>query len=285
VKTELSLACVAVLGLLSVDARAQSCTPISSFPANIDAPGSYCLVQDGSTDATEGTLINIAANDVTLDCQQHTLKSGALSATGSSSAIVAYERNNVRIRNCRIIGGFTYGINVSQDLSGMPRSYYNIVEDNYVAGPYSAGIIAFGSAIEVRGNRVFDIGGQLNQPSYGIRVGGPANGFKFQTVHGNHVVGTNSPARYAYGIYSDASTGSVFHENLVNGTSGGEGYPSYGLRIVSGTGNTITSNYVLDAGDGNSIGIGTPNGGGWCYDNQIRTGTWTRGCDASLGNY
>lgn len=286
-KTIISAACMAILGLLAFDADA-SCIVLEGLPANIEAPGTYCLAQGHLTDITSGTLINIAANDVTLDCQGHTLRSTAASASGSSSAIVAFDRNNVEIRNCRIIGGFTHGINVSQDNLQPNRSYYNSVVDNYVAGPYMSGIIAFGSAIEVRGNRVYDIGGQLNQSAFGIRVGGSkVSGFKFQIVHDNRVAGTNSPTRHAYGIFSDGSVGTVFHENLVSGSSGAGGaYKGYGIKIASGAGNTITDNYLHDAGPGSdAVGVQTPSGGGVCYDNQIWAAQPTIGCNAGYGNY
>ena len=95
-----------------------------------------------------------------------------------------------------------------------------------------------------------------------------------------------SPYSHAFGIYSTNSIGSVFHENLVNGTSGAEGFKGYGIRITSGGGNTMTGNYILDAGPGtDAVAIQTPENGGWCYDNQLRAAVWTIGCDASLGNY
>ena len=271
---------------MALPAFAQDCTALDTFPATITTPGKYCLAANSETTATSGATVFIDSHDVELDCKGHTLRSTAASATGSSSAILAVNRNNVRVTNCRIIGGFTYGIHFSQNNAVANKNYYITVDNNYVAGPYSDGIVAFGSAVEIRDNRVLDIGGQLNAPAFGIRVGGSSVGFKFQTVHGNHVVGTNSPYTHAFGIYSANSVGSVFHKNLVNGTSGAEGFKGYGIRIASGAGNTITSNYVLDAGPGTgSVGIQTPANGGWCYDNQLRTAQWTIGCDASLGNY
>lgn len=275
--------------LASGAAAAQSaCTTLDTLPATISEPGNYCLAANHATNITSGTLINIAANDVTLDCRQFTLRNNAASATGSSSAIVALNRNNVTIENCRVIGGFTHGINVSQNNSQPNLSYYNIVRNNFIAGPYRNGIVAFGSAIEIRDNRIYDIGGQLNAPVNGILIGGSdVGGFKFQMVQGNRIAGTNSPSRAAYGIYSTGSIGSVFHENLVSGTSSAGGaYKAYGIMVLTGAGITVTDNYISDAGPGSdSVGVQTPADGGVCYDNQIWSVVPTSGCDASLGNY
>lgn len=275
----------ALLCLSPIAQAAEGCNVLTALPVTISQPGKYCLSQNFTTAITSGTLINIAANDVTLDCQKFTLRSTATSNTGSSSAIVAMGRNNIVIENCSVVGGFTYGINVSQVNSQPTQSYYNTIRNNYVAGPYYQGIIAFGSAIEVTGNRVYDIGGQLNQLAIGIRVGGStAGGPKFQVIRHNGVIGTNSPASRAYGIYSDYSIGALINENLISGTASAPGQLSYGVRISQGVGNTITGNNILDNGSGQSVGVSTPASGGWCYDNLLRVGTNTQGCDATYGN-
>lgn len=289
-KTALAGLCLAVILLPAANqAKAQAaCVALPTLPTTITQPGNYCLTKNFTTQITAGTLVNIAANDVTLDCQGFTLRSNAVSATGSSSAIVALNRNNVTVKNCRVIGGFTHGINVSQNNAQPTQSYYNVIENNYIAGPFNHGIIGFGSAIEVRNNRVYDIGGQANAPAYGIRVGGStASAFKFHIVQGNRVVGTNAPAGNAFGIRSDSSVGSVFHENLVSGTYAGNAtFKSYAIYIGAGGANTITDNYLLGGTGSNDLGIVTASSGGWCHSNQIRVAqARTTGCDASLGNY
>lgn len=277
---------VAALLCLAPLAHAQEgCTVLSALPVSITTPGKYCLAKNFTTAITSGSLINIAANDVTLDCRKFTLRSTATSNTGSSSAIVAMSRNNIVIENCSVVGGFTFGINVSQVNTEPTKSFYNTIRNNYVAGPYYQGIIAYGSAIEVTGNRVYDIGGQLNKNAIGIRIGGStAGGPKFQVLRENGVIGTNAPAAIAYGIYSDFSIGTLIDTNLVTGTASAPGKLSYGVYIAKGGGNTITNNNILDSGNGASVGIATPANGGWCYDNMLRVGTNTQGCDATYGN-
>lgn len=281
-----ALAAVCVLLCLPATALAENgCTEITTYPATITSPGKYCLAKDGTTALTAGALVSIKSNDVTLDCQQHTLKSTATSASGSSSAIYAYGRNNLLIENCRVIGGFTYGIKVSQDQQVSNRNYYNIIRNNVVAGPYFQGIVAFGSAVEVHGNRVYDIGGQVNSPAVGINIGGAQVGYRMQVVRENAVAGTNAPSSIGFGILSSNSQGTLINHNLVTGTISKSGNPSYAIMLSAGSGNTITDNVLVDAGRPDSVGISTPEGGAWCYDNQIRAYTATEGCDASLQNY
>lgn len=281
---------LAAVPALAQDAQPAACQALTSLPATISAPGNYCLTGNHTTAITSGNLITIAANDVTLDCQDHTLRSTATNNNASSSAVYALDRNNLMIKNCRIIGGFTNGINVRQNLTVPNKSYYTVIMRNFVAGPFWQGIVAYGSGIEVRENRVYDIGGQLNNYAIGIRVGGSsASAYRFQMVEGNLVAGTNSPNKLAYGIFSDRSIGAIFHDNVITGTTASSATQfSYGIRIADGAGNTITENYVHDAGPAysNAYGIHGPEGMGVCYDNQIWSSlATTTGCDASMGNF
>ena len=179
-----------------------ACTTLGSLPAVIGSPGNYCLASDYSTSDPTEHSIEIGAHDVTLDCQGHTLSSSASSDTGSSAAIYALNRHDVTIRNCRIMGGYTAGIQLQQNNSSPNANYYVTIADNYIAGPYLYGILAYGSAIEITGNRVYDIGGQLNTFAAGIRVGA-GTGVAFHVLKDNLVAGTNSPYNNSFGILSD----------------------------------------------------------------------------------
>lgn len=289
-KKFIRLTMAACMAAIAMPAMAQSdCTPITTLPVTITTGGNYCLAQNATVNAVTGTSISINSNDVTLDCRNFTIRNTATSSTGSSIAIGATTRNMVKIKNCRIVGGFHTGIKLYQNNAVANQSFYNAIEDNYVAGPTMYGIVAYGSAIEVRHNRVFDIGGQANSLAAGIRVGGSnvSGQFRHQVIEGNRVVGVWSAASNAYGILSDNSLASVFRENLTTGVVASlANFRSYGVRISAGTANTITDNYVMGGGKGNEVGIETPVSGGWCYDNQIRVSlTNTSGCDASYGNY
>lgn len=267
---------------------APSCTVLETLPATISSGGNYCLAANAEVNMTSGAAITINANDVTLDCRDFTISNAAASDAGTSAGVRAVNRHNVHIRNCRIMGGFTDGIAVSMPLNGQTSSFYNRIENNYIAGPYRYGIQAYGSAIEVRGNTIYDVGGQANSIAIGIRLGGSSvSTFKFQVVERNLVAGTNSPYNNAYAIYSDNSIGTMFLNNTISGTYGlAPNYKGYGIRVANGVGLTIRGNIIGGGGRTNEVGIQTPANGGWCYDNQIRTyPTATIGCDASLGNF
>ena len=118
-------------------------------------------------------------------------------------------RHNVVIRNCRVIGGWTNGIDMFQDNTKPNANFYNQIQDNYIAGPYWHGIRAYGSAIEVTGNTIYDIGGQLNNYAIGIRVGGSQTGpdrHHSRQQGDRHELSLLRRVR----IFSDNSLGSVF---------------------------------------------------------------------------
>jgi hypothetical protein len=279
----LLLAAIAVSGLIAPAAARAGCIAISSIPATLSAPGQYCLTKNYTVNLTKGNAITIATNGVTLDCAGHTIRNTATSDVGTSNGISMGSRNDIVIKNCRIIGGFNTGINVFQFNNSGNKNFYVTVDNNYVAGPFLHGIRAWGSAIEVTNNRVYDIGGQKDSDAFGIRVGGGV-GFKFQLVRGNLVTGTNSPYRNAYGIYSDGSIASLFLENGIVGSSGAEGFTGYGVQI-NGSFNRVTDNHVTDSGTPNSVGIHTDDDTSACYDNYLRNAVGTENCDATLGNY
>jgi hypothetical protein len=122
---------------------------------------------------------------------------------------------------------FTNGITATQTLSMAPQVYYANIIDNYIAGPYRYGIQAYGSGIEIRGNRIYDVGGQSGSFAMGIRVAGPTGAGmpRFFLLKDNLVAGTNAGSNVAYGIYSDNSVAAIIINNGVSGTTGAWGSP------------------------------------------------------------
>ena len=59
-----------------VRADTQNCTVIASLPTVITIPGVYCLQQDLGTNIATGTAIDIAASNVTRDCNDHKIEIG-----------------------------------------------------------------------------------------------------------------------------------------------------------------------------------------------------------------
>ena len=275
--------------LLAAPARAQTvvpgCIEIASVPYTISAPGTYCLTQSFEVDITSGATITINSTQVNLDCREHSLYNVSIALNGSSSAIYLANRHDVTIRNCRIFGGYTHGINVTQDNSVSNKNYAITIADNVVTECAWQGIRAFGTDIEVRDNRVHNVGGQDNASAIGIRVGGSSVGNKFHVVTGNVVSNTVSLASNAFAIYSDNSVAGVFTGNRVVRTwAANASYRSYGLRIAAGSDNVVTGNSIVGRPVANDTGI-FANATDACYDNHIRSPQPTRTCDASLGNH
>lgn len=265
------------------------CVEVTSLPVTISVPGNYCLIGNQTVNMNSGNAITIAANDVVLDCLNFSIRNLATAANGSSNAINITNRNTVTVKNCRILGGFTSGIWAYQNNAAANANYYINLVDNYIAGPFWYGILAYGSAIEIRNNRIYDVGGQLNGFAMGIRVAGSnvSGQPRFHIVKDNLIAGTNSPYNNAYGVYSDNSTAGIFIDNGISGTSAGNAsYRSYGVRL-GGLHNRVTDNHIVGPATGtNDMGVFAGSTTNACFDNYLRSpGVKTQGCDATLGNY
>jgi len=244
----LCLGTAVLLALVPREARAetyQTCAGfIDALPATIDTQGVWCLRKDLSTSVASGAAITIAANNVTIDCND--FKIGGLSAGAATKAVgIETSRQNATIRNCAI-RGFYRGV----VLSGGGHA----VVDSRFDGNTNFGIYVFGDNTVVRNNRVMDTGG---------------------------APGDSIWDKIAVGIYIETSYAATVHDNVVEGvvaTEGGNGY-AYGIiaSAVMGTikGNAIST--VVADGTGQAIGIrnGYVSGRAVAQDNIIVAGTTT----------
>src|SRR5690606_10611061 len=139
-----------------------SCTGfVDSVPATITVPGIWCLRKDLSTNVSSGNAVTIAANNVTLDCND--FKVGGLAAGNGSGArgIHASNRQNVAVRHCNV-RGFHVGIDIFGGAG-------HLVEDNRLDSNLYVGLSVYGENSLVQRNRVYDTGGAVNSSySYGI---------------------------------------------------------------------------------------------------------------------
>src|SRR5690606_12556200 len=113
----LLVAALVVVGLSikSVEVHAaqsySNCTGfINALPVVISTPGTWCLKKDLATSMNSGRVISIAANDVTIDCND--FKIGGLAAGSGSSATaisnsLGANNNHTTVRNCNIRGFHT----------------------------------------------------------------------------------------------------------------------------------------------------------------------------------
>jgi len=264
---------------------AQACTTLHTLPATISEAGNYCLGGNQNLDMASGSALSIAASNVTFDCQDFAISNGA--SGGTAVAINILSKNTITVRNCRILGNFHTGIRASQNNAAANSAYYVTLHDNFIAGPLAYGIFANGSGIEIRDNRIYDIGG-TNGIAAGIRLGAStlAGHPRFHLVKDNLVAGTNSAGNNAHGILSDNSQVAIIINNGISGTTATNGaYRSYGVRMMSGTYNRITDNHIVGSGLTNDSGIVSASATDSCHDNYIRSEIATTTCNATFGNF
>ena len=215
---------------------------IETLPATITTQGTWCLHKNLSTSITSGNAITIAANNVTLDCND--FKVGGLGGGSESktNGIYADDRANVTVRQCTV-RGFYRGVVLN-------KGFGHLIEDNRVdnslyIGIVSAGSYATGDTVSViRNNQVLDTGGGLttalgisatdylieNNLVHGVFATGSSphtigiSLSKRGIVRGNQVRIANAlSSGNAVGIDA-AAAHSVVERNIVEGT--GNVYPS-----------------------------------------------------------
>src|SRR5690606_13062830 len=200
-----------LLATLVASAHAETsrtCTGfIDSVPAVVSTQGVWCLRGDLSTAQASGSAVEIAANNVTIDCNG--FKIGGLAAGDASTAagIHADGYRNAVVRNCSI-RGFHHGIHLTGGSGTLLDSTGHLVEDNRIDNSLRTGIRIHPSRGSlVRRNRVFDTGGAPGEV-------------------------------YAAGIYAQADV----VDNLVAGlfATGANGYPR--AINVYGGGNVVSGN-------------------------------------------
>jgi parallel beta-helix repeat protein len=229
---------------------------IDTLPAAISTQGTWCLRHDLSTNLTSGNAIGIAANNVTLDCND--FKLGGLAAGSSSQAvgIHAEGRQNVAIRHCNIRGFY----------EGMYLDSGNgtLVEDNLLDQNLAYGIdIEFDPYSLVRRNRVYDTGGAGGvEVVHGIYASGDVVD---NIVDG---VSTAGGTGYVTGIEVKGA-GTRISSNRVGGLASTDGGHTYGIRTVYATNLTIDGNRIVaQAPDTDGIGLSTASSS-FCGGNTV----------------
>jgi parallel beta-helix repeat protein len=144
-------------------ADTHDCRQIQSVPVVLSAAGQYCLDHDVSTAMTSGAAVTIAANNVTIDCNEHKIGGLAAGAGSHANGIAASNRLNTTIRHCSV-RGFQGGIS----LDGASGA---LVEDNRLDNNLFTGIfIGAGDNNLIRRNQVYATGGGATTPGYGIQA-------------------------------------------------------------------------------------------------------------------
>jgi hypothetical protein len=247
---------------------------IDSLPATISTQGVWCLRHDLATNITSGNAIIIAANNVTIDCND--FKLGGLAAGVGTGAVGIYAsgRQNLTVRHCNV-RGFLMGADINSGAG-------HLVEDNAFDNNTQVGLRVNADDSIVRNNRVRDTGGS---PLGGDVIGIEASG-KPIFVNDNSVSGTFGPA-FAADTAGISVSGymSRAYGNTIYGTLKGSSGTSSGLDI-GGTSTSAERNLIGNVGPpALDYGVNTTYSVN-CFDNRVYGATSTYDeCNKVSGNY
>jgi hypothetical protein len=209
---------------------------ITSLPTTITTQGVWCLQGDLSTAIASGAAITVAANNVTIDCND--FKIGGLAAGMGTAAdgIFVDGRQNAVVRRCNV-RGFLRGIR-TVDGGG------HLIEGNRIVASTFIGIVVDSDGSLVRDNLVSDTGGSTLATVSGVGIsvdgvvdilgngiaavepgvgGGPVCGIAMirgggATIRDNRVSGL-SPSfnEIGCGIYVSSSEAAIVEGNMLSG--------------------------------------------------------------------
>jgi hypothetical protein len=233
-----------------------SCMLIAAFPANITAPGVYCLsykhidfpMTDKFSPGAIGSisaLIYISSDNVVLDLNGATLDGTPAdpATAGTTYGVFAYNNTNniknVTVRNGTIkgfgVGVSLYGIGIPGDRSDIRPSRGHLVENIRAIGNRSMGIEVIGHDSVIRGNYVAGTG------PFGVGWGIYAAGAGVHIVD-NDVHHTRSNAGPSHGLYLQSyySDGIVVNNRISHADVGISGSPVWGKYRDNVTANVTT---------------------------------------------
>jgi hypothetical protein len=216
---------------------------ITSIPAVVTNQGTWCMKQDLATAMTSGEAITIAANNVTIDCNDFKLGGLAAGTATWSYGIYANNRFNATVRHCNIRG---FKIGLLFDATAASTSGGHLVEDNRFDGNTYIALFVKGDGSLLQRNRIFDTGG-----------------------------GTSSGASHAFGISTDFAV-DVLNNSVsgVTATTGSNGY-AVGIDVEYAPYGRVVGNSVsglIKDGIATGLGIYLINGGSSriaIHDNDI----------------
>ena len=252
-----------------------NCTgTIASLPATISSQGTWCLTTNLSTSITTGAAITIAANNVTIDCND--FKVGGLAAgVGTDAVGVATNSLNATIRRCGI-RGFREGIQLGALSSGA------LIENNRLDQNTAAGLTADGSGHVIRFNRIVDTGGRpASSQTDGIVCTADGSQVTDNTIVGMTVT---ADAGNVVGITATGNASEVARNYITGLVADDTGTP-FGIITGASVGSSIHRNQLLSFPDNNGTAITST------IDNQCGNNNHTGwdsgivGCADAGGNF
>jgi hypothetical protein len=239
---------------------------ITSLPATITTQGTWCLNADLTTAITSGNAITVAANNVTIDCNDFKLGGLAAGAGTQAYGISADTRDNLTIRRCNI-RGFQFGTYLNNG-SG------HLIEDNRFDSNTGVGVLVASDRSIIRRNLVIATGGSsIANNSIGIYGIGSVDVLD-NTINGVTASGTNADA---VGIESSNNPDGSISGNRVRGLV------KAGTGAAIGIGNYSAGRITLRNND--VVGDGSTGSGLLCSTTQGRaTGNVVGGFATAISN-
>ena len=222
---------------------------IDSVPAMISTQGTWCLRKDVATALTGVVAINIATNNVTIDCNDFKLGGLGAGMGTISIGIWAGTQQNITVRQCNI-RGFLKGV----QLGGAGH----VIENNRFNGNTHMGIDLVASGSTIRGNTISTTGGSTQSAyaynAFGINAADDVDVID-NTIEGVSPAGDGSGDGEATGIYTYGSLAGTVSGNRIRGVVGrGTGSDR---AIVNGANGRlhVFDNVMTGSGRVQSLGI------------------------------
>lgn len=221
---------------------------VTSLPATLTAPVTYCLKQNLSTPITSGEAILVTVNNVTIDCNGYRIVDQAGTAT-QAVGIRADSRANLTLRNC-VVRGFHRGL----ETSGSGSSGH-VIEDNRFEINRKAAMVLVGSGHHVRRNLLVDNGGMAAEgETFGIVAHGDVD-IVDNTIDGVNPVGDASGRRWSTGIRTANNLAGTVSGNRVRSLVASGGGIEVGIDNIGNDAVVMSDNIVNGRGTPGSYGL------------------------------
>jgi hypothetical protein len=275
------VAAVLAAGLLSLGtARAETfhaCRGfITSVPTTISTQGVWCMNQDLSSTLASGTLVTVATNNVTIDCNGYKLGGLGAGIGTQTTGIGAVNRLNVTVRGCNL-RGFKRPVS----LTGSPSAGHSIV-DNRIEAATEAGVYVAGTGVEIARNFVVDTGGAptgLN--TWGILLQGDGDVVD-NRIDGVLAAGEDGSSS-TFAIEVDGASGAVVRGNRLRNVDGGIGMV-FGIAVTGGTFASVVDNDLANGNAAEMLAIYCTNQAIVSGNRVYNFGSPLTGCDDDGGN-
>lgn len=191
-------------------------TLITQLPYVITTPGNYKLGNHLTYTPSNGSAIEIQADDVTLDLKGFTLRGSAGSST-QAMGIHASNRSNITIRN-GTISGFLYGVRADSNTQQVAQNY--LLEDLRVTDNWYFGLWVASANALLRNNAILRTGGTSFSTSFTrptpVRISGSNARLENSVISGL----VRSPFTEEFmGVHVTAAPDSTVTKNIFANTS------------------------------------------------------------------